>query len=286
MTTDAARQAVLQTNELLGAILVNLPMKQLFVMQRVSKHFKELIATTPKLQEKMFLRCTGFPTETWTIQERVSWARGPATRTPVVLNPVLIDKIYLEASMPDWYFEMLREANRKIWVDCRGFPIKQKVSLLDTYISDPPCHVAEGLSFKVRFQAPAMNSKLSASENYLLCISPEMVESRKGLTFGDILNAGLNAELNSYSRTEVYFYGEWYNLVDVKLWDDATLNHAINRLSVKYGHASIEFERLRLDVIAPSDADWAAVRSGSLPKLPYGKVVSNKPTIRSNLADA
>lgn len=98
MTTDAARQAVLQTDELLDAILVNLSMQQLFVIQRVSKRFKAVIAATPAIQEKMFLRPSKGPAETWTIDEVAYMPVGlaqnivgvrPVARRPVTLNPMV-----------------------------------------------------------------------------------------------------------------------------------------------------------------------------------------------------
>jgi hypothetical protein len=50
MTTDAARKAVFNTSELLESILVCLPPKTLFGVQRVSKQFQAIIATSVPIQ--------------------------------------------------------------------------------------------------------------------------------------------------------------------------------------------------------------------------------------------
>lgn len=56
MALSASRHAVLETTELLESILVYLPFKELFVIQRVSRRFRDVIASSNQLQTKMFLR--------------------------------------------------------------------------------------------------------------------------------------------------------------------------------------------------------------------------------------
>lgn len=58
-TTAAARNAVFDTAELLEAILVCLPFKELFVVPRVCKSFKQVITSSVHIQQKMFLRSRG-----------------------------------------------------------------------------------------------------------------------------------------------------------------------------------------------------------------------------------
>lgn len=74
MTTDASRQAVFNTAELLEAILLHVPMKQLFTIRRVSQQFRDCISTSVMLREKMFLR-HGKPAEKWTLRN----LRAPET---------------------------------------------------------------------------------------------------------------------------------------------------------------------------------------------------------------
>jgi hypothetical protein len=56
MTTDAARQTVLNTSELLERIILHLPMKNIFAVQRVSHKFKAVADTSPSIQTKVFRR--------------------------------------------------------------------------------------------------------------------------------------------------------------------------------------------------------------------------------------
>jgi hypothetical protein len=68
MTLDSLSLAVFGTCELLEGVLSYLPLKDLFVLQRVSKQWGKVIAASPQLQEKMFLRLqSNIPQETWVI---------------------------------------------------------------------------------------------------------------------------------------------------------------------------------------------------------------------------
>lgn len=56
MATEAARKGVLETNELVDAILQYLPAKQLYVLQRVNKTFKAVITTTSaSIKQKLLI---------------------------------------------------------------------------------------------------------------------------------------------------------------------------------------------------------------------------------------
>ena len=66
MTLNSARRAVFDTNELLENILSYLPSLELFVLSRVSKQWSGVIASSPGLQETMFLKHkSATPRETW-----------------------------------------------------------------------------------------------------------------------------------------------------------------------------------------------------------------------------
>ena len=58
MDVSAALQVV-GTWEFVQRILLNLPLKQLFILQRVSKTFENVIKESPQIQRKMFLRADG-----------------------------------------------------------------------------------------------------------------------------------------------------------------------------------------------------------------------------------
>lgn len=65
MNTETVRHAALGTTEILENVLSFLPPRTLFVVQRVSFQWMVLIAGSPSLQQKMFLRVSTKPPETW-----------------------------------------------------------------------------------------------------------------------------------------------------------------------------------------------------------------------------
>ncbi|OTA22973.1 hypothetical protein BTJ68_14019 [Hortaea werneckii EXF-2000] len=65
MTTDAARRAVFGTAELLENIIMQLPPRKIFVIQRVCKQFRDIVATSVKLQQRLFLRSDGCEAQEW-----------------------------------------------------------------------------------------------------------------------------------------------------------------------------------------------------------------------------
>ena len=75
MTTEAARKAVLQTAELLEDILLHLSARDLFVIQRVSQQFQQIVKASHRLQQAMFLRVTTTEEQTWSVGLDVGSAR-------------------------------------------------------------------------------------------------------------------------------------------------------------------------------------------------------------------
>ncbi|KAK3096425.1 hypothetical protein LTR53_019208, partial [Teratosphaeriaceae sp. CCFEE 6253] len=71
VTIDDPRQAVLETTELLEHILIHLPVATLFTVQQVCRQSQNLIATSPQLRMRLFLRAPD-PTamQLWVMIER------------------------------------------------------------------------------------------------------------------------------------------------------------------------------------------------------------------------
>ncbi|KAI6893850.1 hypothetical protein KC318_g12377 [Hortaea werneckii] len=67
MTTDAARRAVFETAELLENVFIQLPPRKIFVIQRVCKQFRDIVATSVKLQQRLFLRSDGTEAQEWRV---------------------------------------------------------------------------------------------------------------------------------------------------------------------------------------------------------------------------
>jgi hypothetical protein len=65
MTTDAPRQAALNTTEILENILSYLPNRTVFGVQRVCRQWRDAIAVSPTIQDELFLRLRGQTPETW-----------------------------------------------------------------------------------------------------------------------------------------------------------------------------------------------------------------------------
>jgi hypothetical protein len=152
MTTDAARKAVFNTSELLESILVCLPPKTLFGVQRVSKQFQAIIATSVPIQEKMFLRVCNEPQVSWLLKEQFTTSgvnryfvesarkpRDPKSRVPTKLNPFLsktINNTCAERARGPFAAERVRlrfDQPVSLTMLRQGVP-----SILKTYISDPP----------------------------------------------------------------------------------------------------------------------------------------------------
>lgn len=83
---DSPTSGVLDTYELLENILLRVPMKQLFVVQRVSKTWKDIIERSQSLRKKMFLLADGEPLRPRTVLHVVDVLEfNPELR----LNPAL-----------------------------------------------------------------------------------------------------------------------------------------------------------------------------------------------------
>jgi hypothetical protein len=195
----SACQSVLETTELLEHIISFLPMKKIFHIQQVSKQWRNVIATSPSIEEKMFLRLKTTPKETCDPRE-VEWLNRvlqrhrrpvPSTFTLVSLNPEL--KHDAVCTMRRCGLTCARHGTR-VMVQWGPAPIKQCHSLFDTYISDPPCKRVE-VSLAVRFNRKSRSVQDSESEYPIkLWLSNITASSDSGLTFQDILRAALNAQ--------------------------------------------------------------------------------------------
>jgi len=209
MTTDAARRAVLHTSELLEEIILCLPMKTIFGVQRVCKQFKEVIATSRKIQTKMFLRLRNdVPDKRWAL-ESLQKAQKPwlphvddarfrkvdaktkygRSYRPVVLNPLLevVPSIqYPQSGNRLYNSDDFREA---VTMSFSQSHFGTQPSFLKTYISDPPCHMAEGaITADFLFD--------SAEEDAVRgTVSDGDVTLEQGLTIGSVVLARTNVDL-------------------------------------------------------------------------------------------
>jgi hypothetical protein len=75
MTIDAPRQAALNSTEILENIISYLPNRTVFGVQRVCQQWRDVIAGSPTIQDKLFLRLRGQTPETWLLTNPVSFDR-------------------------------------------------------------------------------------------------------------------------------------------------------------------------------------------------------------------
>jgi hypothetical protein len=164
---------VLDTTELLECVLSHLPAKQIFGVKRVSRRWKDVISRSLGIQEKLFLKLQNKPAELWGVfecelraedermkihMEKITpdvkpkscyGTAGGKTFTPVALNPFLqlgkdSDDELVE-DKPIW--DRARYLIPEYTEFCNGLTFDLNSSLLDTYISDPPCMCAQ-VTFK------------------------------------------------------------------------------------------------------------------------------------------
>ncbi|KAM0714425.1 hypothetical protein Q7P37_010212 [Cladosporium fusiforme] len=244
--TVAARQAVLQTNELLDAILVNLPMKQLFVAQRVCKRFKAVIAATPAIQEKMFLRSKKEEDlEVWTML-------GPERKcTPLAFNPMLVP------DQSDWYEAMSSGEAIESWLnDPTLLRDQTRKSFLHLYITNPPCRKAD-VWLVAEYGSHSSGDRALLKYGFYV---PIHVELEHGLTFKDLLDAAMNKRA-SWRGFAGWRKGEMS--VDLDL-NNKTIGQVVDRLEGYFGRAMFVHLNVKVpNAITPGLDDWTKVRAGS-----------------------
>lgn len=199
MNTDAARKAVLNTTELLESILVFLPAKTLFGVQRVSKQFQAIIARSIPVQEKMFLRVRNKPQPTWQLKGR---SREPVSRayfvefpngcepprheflyTPVELNPLLkLD----DRRSKGWSCATRADKiiDEEVYLTFDQPLSLSKLdnappSILNTYISDPPVNWID------------VRGYYELREGLITIMNCSSEESRSTATLGELLSGAL-----------------------------------------------------------------------------------------------
>jgi hypothetical protein len=196
MTSNSAQLAVFGTCELLEDILSYLPLKSLFVVQRVSRQWSGVISGSPVLQENMFLRLKSTaPKETWFSASTITFdhhhrlhsggsvkvIQGDPTSfrrlenssttnkklyMPTALNPVLQMSHPLQSTL-----QHLSDGKREaVSFRIRSSALNKRSSLWNMYISDPPCR-------KVRLKLPVEPKGGS------------QIKSDEGLKVGDVVAA-------------------------------------------------------------------------------------------------
>lgn len=268
---DASRQAVLQTNELLEGILSFLPPKQLFVDQRACKQWRNVVASSPELQKKMFLRVAEVPRQRWGLKVddftedlnarfevqrfdngELSWPWRQVT--PVYLSPHLnTNGGGDEGSLGTVDGECVA-----FQVPC-GHPLGRRSSLLDTFFSNPPC-----LDFTIyldfTFEPPIPGYGQLYAE-------PVKFKTGKPLKFGEALDKAMairtDAKLHKDGRDKS---------VKTKQFGNSTLIEVIDKLQRQYRCTAILCESSMFyleNVVIPNEQRWAEVDAAFAKKIQH-----------------
>ena len=231
--TDASRQAVLQTNELLEAVLALLPPKQLFVDQRVCKQWRDVIASSPELQRMMFLRVDEIPRQIWGLRddylnpdasERYEMRRfdnGPLSRewqgvTPVILSPHLTTIEEDEESVKNSIY---------FWPPC-NVDIESHSSIFDTYFCNPPCY---GFALRLDFMfEPAIPGHGHLFVNFV------QFQTGKSLKVGEALDKAMAIRTNARLGRDYRDEGS-----KAQTYRNCTVTEIIDELQREYRCAAI-----------------------------------------------
>jgi hypothetical protein len=269
----AACHRALQTTELLENILVHLPVKDLFVHQKVSKRFQATIAKSPAIRRKMFLRLSNTPREYWKYVCQHRWdgrqrrlaklafeVADPTTTiprdeqlvTPVALNPIL--EVFSTSTRQNLGCIRRKFFNRSHHEHVRLEAPEQSVvgrhsSLLATFISDPPCKVA-----KVSMTLTIQTTRTSMRPQYQPhSFSSKMitVQSDTGLKLSDLWDTALDAPGDYRWKSE-------YGIIRSR--PVASFRNVLNRLREPSTFLSGMMDIELCDVVVPTPEEWAAVR--------------------------
>ncbi|KAK3690776.1 hypothetical protein LTR37_018998 [Vermiconidia calcicola] len=225
-------QAVFNTTELLEQILLCLPMKSVFVSQRVCTHFKDTILKSNALQQKLFLRPAGDKSVLWLIRPSIprgqlqeKFAKAPADvhfrvanasevmdgtvrrYRPAALNPLL----RLDTDIPAHD----REAACRVWSrvgDRLALDLKIKIGIAhswrDMYLTDPPC---ESINL-----AASWFVGLPDTPDVEICSTVTAVlQDTDGLTLGALVDAVVHKKRMTSSWND----SEWTSLDNTSLND-------------------------------------------------------------------
>jgi hypothetical protein len=205
-SSDSISHRVFETEELLENILSFLPANNIFTVQRVSKHWKAAIASSPSIQRKLFLRSTSKKPETW-LDTSVKADKTKHRRIAASLIPFLRNRhrcVYLPVVLtPLVEIGRCNTANRAIiYFDTRTSAVAlndQHISLWDTLVCDPPCHRAE-VSVRI-WIADEYSAARNRSKMKYLWEADLNVRSDTGLKMGDLVKAALEARGEVWLRS-------------------------------------------------------------------------------------
>lgn len=223
---DSAVQRAIGITEILESILSFLPVREIFMTQRVLKRWREVIAASPGIQRKLFLRLANREREAWieNVEMRPLFALGPFTYswinrfrrvdpsraaantqlTPVTLNPLLAPTRYWVNRNTSQVWRALTSHraidNYSAWANDFRY---NESCIRHKLVTDPPCNEAYIESLIMYFgdpasplghQRPSINDLSHPKRQPLrIQVSDIEVRSASGITMRDIFRAAFQS---------------------------------------------------------------------------------------------
>ena len=262
MTLDAARQAVLSTTELLEAIIVCLPYKQVFTVQRVCRRFRECVSSSTQIQQKLFLR-PYVQKESWMLRPPglegtaplihireyelvpatadVTHVVSPGIILPTMLSPLATVRYRTAKASTRQY----RWAGEILELDMKSL-VREPGSWQAIYLTDPPCTTSR---FSLSFGTNGTRLKQVHGSG-----CGEM-ESKNGITLGDLYEAAIKARLDSvFPRDSSVNFKKGSTIQDIFAHPQCTDGDGAAGLN--YLHLEVYLD----GVAVPSMQEWEEVR--------------------------
>ncbi|KAK0254406.1 hypothetical protein B0A54_13182 [Friedmanniomyces endolithicus] len=268
--TNGPRVAVFMTTELLEDILILLPLKKIFVIQRVCRQFRKVVATSVKIQQKLFLRLPGHGLlEKWTmfrIESSNSQPRLKLTRlqingsrpTTTILDHDNQTCLYGAAATWNPYFSNqlahryqfsrtrypIFDQSTHYGSDGTVFVLLGSASWRGMYLTDQPCKTANVYLHWSIATRPRTTGRI---EGYASTETPD------GFTLGSLLDAALRITVDS----QVYYEG--YTGFDIRKTSPAKLLARLEKKTKK--KATVSFLQIDMfDVLFINE--WTHVVEG------------------------
>ena len=266
MTTDGPRKAVFDTAELLENVMLYVPPKNVFGAQRMCRQFRDIVATSVKLRQKLFLRSTGQEEESWSLQV-------PLEAGYLFLPTIRAAKPYWSTSrdtgaqdprseskrVTPTQLNLLRSLNHRSWgatsssraaafpFETANLPFKiiqyTKASWRGTFLTDPPCREATiSLFWKAKAKPPIEGRVIRT------------VASDVGVTLGQLVDAALYkiGQVQAWIKNKITSH-EATTLVDVVAALGAVTGSSV-MVDVPYTHIDVK------GVTIPTEEEWAMMR--------------------------
>jgi len=228
MIAEMPLRAALNTTEILEKVLSFLPSFNLFRLQRVCRQWRDLIARSPSIREKMFLRVCAKTPETWMLIDTKPFDPNPdlTFRWNRQFNPHLSDQKFrmvndAELGSGDWGSTPGRTLqlctpvtlNPLLFAphrfDCKSIEgswffrtslkpatkLAQDSALRNTYLTNLPCHECSAIMI---FDARTPSQWLES----VACHA--VVRSDKPLTLGDVIDQTMASHMWHYTHSWRY----------------------------------------------------------------------------------